>query len=226
MYRSAVLLALGLTVGAGCGDQKLEIEDELGLEQSAGLSTGGWVPENDNSNLCWTGPADPPCSSFPGFPGGSCTPGTVCDVIGGSCTNAFGRRGQRRSEWRCKPPIASPTPPTVQGIIEPGQGLPLNTCHYSPNGWFRLCMQGDGNLVLYDGNNYAHWFTGTVGSGAYGAYMQRDANLVIYTRFGQVKWASKWQEERTPFSAEYLAIQDDSNIVIYDVFNDPVWDRY
>ena len=48
----------------------------------------------------------------------------------------------------------------------------------SPNGRYRLTMQGDGNLVEYDGASVV-WASGTSGSGAR-VVMQDDGNLVVY----------------------------------------------
>lgn len=46
-------------------------------------------------------------------------------------------------------------------------------------GGVRLCMQNDGNLVLYRANNTAVWSTGTMYPGAY-AEMQFDGQLAIW----------------------------------------------
>jgi hypothetical protein len=55
----------------------------------------------------------------------------------------------------------------------------------------RLLMQGDGNLVMYDGSWNPVWDTGTQGnSGAWFA-VQDDGNLVVYTSQGQPLW-SRW----------------------------------
>ncbi len=54
----------------------------------------------------------------------------------------------------------------------------------------RLVMQTDGNLVLYDSNNYAIWHTHTWGNpGAY-LSLQDDGNLVIYRPDGQYIWTT------------------------------------
>ena len=87
-------------------------------------------------------------------------------------------------------------------------------------------MQGDGNLVLYQGavscptascSGDALWNSGTGGSDAY-ATMQSDGNLVIYDNGNAVWNSSTWG-----FSGDYLQLQDDSNLVIY-AFGHPIWD--
>lgn len=60
----------------------------------------------------------------------------------------------------------------------------------------RLTMQGDGNLVVYDGNNKAVWASNTRRSqGNYVLIMQRDRNVVIY---GGAVWATGTNRVGTP----------------------------
>ena len=58
-------------------------------------------------------------------------------------------------------------------------------------GPYRLIMQDDGNLVIYDADNKATWATGTHGKGS-GChfYCQEDGNLVIYDNQKRPIWAS------------------------------------
>jgi hypothetical protein len=62
----------------------------------------------------------------------------------------------------------------------------------SPVGPYRLIMQDDNNLVLYDGKNKALWATGTYGKGKTGAnfHIQNDRNLVVYDGDNKALWAS------------------------------------
>jgi hypothetical protein len=58
-----------------------------------------------------------------------------------------------------------------------------NACLASPSGRFRLCLQGDSNIVLYDGNT-PYWASNTVGrmaAGDFPAYFcaQADGNVVV-----------------------------------------------
>lgn len=80
----------------------------------------------------------------------------------------------------------------------------------SDNGQFRLTMQGDGNLVLYQGGA-ALWVSNTAGSGANRAVMQGDGNFVLYTPSNSPVWATG----TGPNYCARLRMQDDGNVVIY-----------
>jgi hypothetical protein len=59
-------------------------------------------------------------------------------------------------------------------------------------GPYRLIMQTDGNLVIYNGHNQPIWATMTngQGSGPHRLKIQRDGNLVLYASSGAT-WASQ-----------------------------------
>jgi len=63
----------------------------------------------------------------------------------------------------------------------------------SSAGPFKMRMQGDGNLVIYDRNNGVVWSSGSVVPGGYGNtiqpfrfVVQEDGNLVIYNKNGYI----------------------------------------
>jgi len=116
-------------------------------------------------------------------------------------------------------PPTPPTPPasTSPNYLAPNQGLGLNSSIVSPNGKYRLIMQGDGNLVLYSPNR-AIWWTGTQNTGASLFVIQGDGNMVIYSPAKAV-WAS-WTQNR---GAKTLFLQDDGNLVLYDASFRPIW---
>ena len=67
----------------------------------------------------------------------------------------------------------------------------------SSNGWYRLVVQGDGNLVIYDKAGTAVWDHGQgvrnpQGTGRYKLVMQADGNLVMYDRdTNEVIWTGE-----------------------------------
>jgi hypothetical protein len=77
-------------------------------------------------------------------------------------------------------------------------------------------MQGDGNLVLYQGNTPL-WASHTNGSGGVRATMQTDGNLVVYTAGG----APVWSSHTNGHAGASLWMQSDGNAVIYQ--GGPIW---
>jgi len=93
--------------------------------------------------------------------------------------------------------------------MTPGGMLKVNERLYSGGRAYNLVLQGDGNLVLYEGST-ARWNTGTVGSGADRLILQGDGNLVLYAG-GTAVWNSV-----TPGSgADRVILQGDRNLVVY-----------
>jgi Cys-rich protein (TIGR01571 family) len=93
----------------------------------------------------------------------------------------------------------------------------------SKNGKFKLCMQGDGNVVVYDGNT-ATFATDTHnhgGSHPFRLIMQGDNNLVCYDSGNSPVWASNTCNSGTGVAK--LVMQDDGNAVIYDGNNNALW---
>lgn len=93
---------------------------------------------------------------------------------------------------------------TSGSSLTPGQGIT------SPNGKYKLELQGDGNLVL-SGPTGPVWGTMTFGKEVARAAMQADGNLVLYTADNGVVWASDTADK----PGAHLVVQDDRNVVIY-----------
>ena len=93
---------------------------------------------------------------------------------------------------------------------------------------FKLAMQKDGNVVIYDNDNEVKWAANKLGKPKYLA-MQNDGNLVVYGEDGKALWARSWCTDKlwpgqnlTPgqrlcsADGQYTAIlQTDGNFVIY-----------
>ncbi|MCY1032131.1 hypothetical protein OV207_11730 [Corallococcus sp. BB11-1] len=113
----------------------------------------------------------------------------------------------------------SPPPaPTGCGRMSANEGLGRGQRLFSCDGRFRLAMQGDGNLVLYQGA-VALWQSHTYGTSAVGAVMQGDGNFVIYTAAPRALWSSY----TGGYSGAYLSVQNDGNVVIRTSRGGAIW---
>lgn len=120
------------------------------------------------------------------------------------------------------------------GSLLPGESLSLGESITSPNGWYRLVLQHDGNLVLHAAaSSNVLWESGTLGRG-HRLVMERNGNLVLH-RFpfiprhllwlsriylppdatadgaqatGDQYWAL-WQSGTAGSSGAYLTVRDD-----------------
>jgi len=105
-------------------------------------------------------------------------------------------------------------------VLKPGQRLLSGQHLTSQNGYYKLYMQTNGNLVLYKGST-ALWATRT--SNHRGAFlaMQTNGNLVLY--YGRTPL---WSTRTGGFSVKFFAVQNDSNLVLYDTSSRAIWWRY
>jgi hypothetical protein len=110
--------------------------------------------------------------------------------------------------------------------LNPGGRLGVNHQLRSNNGLYVLIMQGDGNLVLYEGvmtpPRRAVWSTNTWNlppeRRPNRADMQQDGNFVLYSTTG-----AEWASGTHTFPGSRLILQDDRNLVIYDPNNIARW---
>jgi hypothetical protein len=91
----------------------------------------------------------------------------------------------------------------------------------SLNGRYRLYMQADSNLVIYDmSNGQALWWTGA--SAANGmAIFQADGNFVVYDGGMNPIYFTGTQGNPGAF----MVLQNDGNLVIYSAAGAPIWTR-
>jgi hypothetical protein len=104
------------------------------------------------------------------------------------------------------------------GTLTANHALTTGQSLASCNGDYVLDMQGDGNLVLYQGGT-ALWASNTSGSAADEAIMQGDGNLVLYTSAGSPAWASGTAGN----NGASLVVQNDGNVVIYSASGAALW---
>ncbi|UYZ61416.1 N-acetylmuramoyl-L-alanine amidase [Hymenobacter weizhouensis] len=100
---------------------------------------------------------------------------------------------------------------TAASTLYQGQTLQQGQSLRSPNGQYTLLMQGDGNLVLYQGSQ-ALWHTHTWGRPHITAcVMQGDGNLVLYDNSGTPHWnTGTWN-----YPGSYVTLEDNGNLVMY-----------
>jgi subtilisin family serine protease len=116
--------------------------------------------------------------------------------------------------------IADATAP-LKNVLKRGESLQSGEIKKSANGQYKLVMQPDGNLVLYDGANKPVWHTATGGKPGKYLVLQDDGNLVLYSDTG----AALWQTHTEGKAATLLAVQDDGNVVLFGKGGVYFWHR-
>ena len=129
------------------------------------------------------------------------------------------------SSYRCLPRSsggpATATPSGVQGSLVPRR-MCLGEFVDSPDGRFRLNLQDDGNMVLYEGPTFSTpiWQAGTAGYNVGQLIGQGDGDFVLYRRAGGPVW-------RTGTGGNVGArmfVQSDGNVAIYRADGAMIWD--
>ncbi len=108
--------------------------------------------------------------------------------------------------------------PPACGELREGRSLSRGDTLTSCDGRFTLSMQGDGNLVLYQGGTPL-WATSTSTGSV--ASMQGDGNFVLYDPGGTPLFAT--DTGGNPHA--WLAVQNDGNLVVYTSAGTPIWAR-
>jgi hypothetical protein len=114
----------------------------------------------------------------------------------------------------CEPPAPSRDKGST---LAPGGTLTEGDYLESNGGKYKLIMQSDGNLVLYQ-EGTALWSSSTAGNPGSYAIMQGEGNLVLYDGTTSIWNSSTWG-----FSGAYLVLQSEGNLVMYQDGH-PVWD--
>jgi hypothetical protein len=104
------------------------------------------------------------------------------------------------------------------GMLTRGESLGPGQSVSSCDGRFRLTMQTDGNLVLYQ-QSTALWNSGTQGTTGQRAIMQNDGNFVVYDAGNNAVWHSHTYNN----PGAYLAVQNDGNLVVYNGGGSYLW---
>jgi hypothetical protein len=79
----------------------------------------------------------------------------------------------------------------AQDTFPSGAQLDSGESKFSLNQQWRLILQTDGNLVIYNtATGVYKWATQTIGSGAIKAIMQEDGQFCLYNAAGELKWTT------------------------------------
>ena len=92
----------------------------------------------------------------------------------------------------------------------------------SQNGLYKLLMQTDGNLVLYNSGNVI-WALNTYGfiTSSAGLHFDQNGNLAIFSQDGQLIWSFNFQGKE----AAFLKVQDDGCVVVIGNSGELLWFR-
>ena len=115
--------------------------------------------------------------------------------------------------------------PTPRSVMTAGEVLLAGESMVSPSGRYRLVLQHDSNLVLYDTFGiFALWDSGTVGGSGRMLAMQPDGNLVIYG-WPITRWWAVWQSGTPNSPGSSLTVRDNGTVVISRSDGTIVWER-
>jgi hypothetical protein len=122
----------------------------------------------------------------------------------------------------------------AQNTLNSGEEMYINKVKFSPDRRFRLNMQSDGLLAVYrnpggmdvleDGDlslmgiPFEVWSSETKGSDAKKVVMQLDGQLCLYDFGRTLIWTTYTKD-----AGSVLRLQDDGNLVIYNLQGKPVW---
>jgi hypothetical protein len=103
--------------------------------------------------------------------------------------------------------------------LESGSELQVGDELVSRNGWVRLVLQPDGDLVLYRIQVARRlWASGTAGSGVDRVRMEANGDLVAVSPQG-----TQWRSDTDGNPGAHAVLGDDGNFVVYDTLDNPLW---
>lgn len=115
--------------------------------------------------------------------------------------------------------VAASVQAAESSVLSAGQQLTAGQDRRSPDGAYRLVMQGDGNVVVYASAGRVVWSSGTSRSPGARLVMQGDGNLVIYNAAGTPIWHTR----SSGHPGARAAMQIDGNLVVYSSANKVLW---
>jgi hypothetical protein len=106
--------------------------------------------------------------------------------------------------------------------FESPKDYPVTSCIYSPNLLYSLCLQEDGNFVLTNIiKNQVVWHSKTYGKGVTRLSVQKDGNVVLYTKDNGVVWSTgTFQKQEVTVN---LVVDNIGVVVLLVKMNDSNW---
>jgi hypothetical protein len=102
--------------------------------------------------------------------------------------------------------------------LNKGSDLTTGNSIFSPDGKYKITLESNGNMVLYN-NNTQVWQSNTAGQGATKLSLQNDGNLVLNTASNQSKWAASSNNT----AVQRLVLSNDGNLLICNNHNAVLW---
>jgi hypothetical protein len=103
--------------------------------------------------------------------------------------------------------------------LESGIELHVGDDLVSRNGWVRLVLESDGDLVLYRTQVQRRlWASGTAGKGVDRVTMEANGDLVVGSPQG-----AEWRSGTDGNAGAHAVLGDDGNFVVYDNLENPLW---
>ena len=102
--------------------------------------------------------------------------------------------------------------------LHAGEALAAGQEKRSPNGFYRLGVQGDGNAVLRTVDGSALWSSRTAGNGGARLVMRQGGDLVVQRASGSIAWTTY-----TGVDGSVADLGDDGNLVVYGPSRQPTW---
>lgn len=96
--------------------------------------------------------------------------------------------------------------------LKPNESLHVGESLTSQNKLYRLTLQSDGNVVLYNASNVALWASGTAGKATRSLVMQGDGNLVA--KLGDAHQSAVWATGSNGFGGAHVTLQNDGDLVL------------
>ena len=111
----------------------------------------------------------------------------------------------------------------AKNLLNSGETLSKGEFLASANGSFKLIMQKDGNLVLYDMFKKAIWSSKTNKKGGVKLLVRDDGILTVYKKDKSHAWSSGKKKDAKPKGMFKLTMQENGNLVLHDSEGKLIW---